>query len=176
MSQRWSFIQLVCWAALGCLITSCSSVPSEGTGTASKPISEGGSTMADPHDLPAIRPPVVEPPADGDNERPRGEEIRRHPEIEQRHDSDTNYHPPKDLRGIYATVATAELKKIVYQNGERLWKNYGIRDLRLRTPNHTEVGDVDGQKLFDELMEGKHELWERWRAGDKSATLPEFPR
>lgn len=118
----------------------------------------------------------MEPPEDGDNERPRGEELRRHPETQQRHENDPNYHPLKDLRGIYAGNTTAELKNIVYRHGERLWKVYGLRDLTLRTPTQAEVGDVTGQLLFDELMEAKHELWGRWRTGDESARLPEFSR
>ena len=135
---------------------------------------DGARTTIHTVDSSVKRPPVVEPPEDGDNERPRGEEIRRHASTVQQHENDPNYHPPKDLRGLYAGYTTAELEKTYFLRCERLWKIYGLRDFAMRTPSHTEVGDVTGQQLFDELMEVKQELWRRWKTGDLSAKLPDF--
>jgi hypothetical protein len=117
---------------------------------------------------------MAHPPEDGDSERPRGEEIRQHPEAEQRHAGDPNYHPPEDYHGVYAGCPTGELKAIAIRHGELLWKRYGVRDLTMRVSTHAELADPVGQELFDELMEAKHELWRRWQAGDASSKLPEF--
>jgi hypothetical protein len=122
----------------------------------------------------AVAPPKAVDVEDDDKVRPRGEELRAHPEVQQQHDDLENYHPPPDLRGIYRNQGTAELKSFIARHYELLTKNYGVRDFRMRVPTHHEIGNVLGQRLYEELMEAKVELFRRWKGGEEPAKLPEF--
>jgi hypothetical protein len=139
------------------------------------PSSQGiGSEFAGTENVASASSPKAHQPDDDDQDRLRGQEIRRHVEARQAHEGDENYHPPADLSGLYAGSTTPDLKTVLARHHEILLKRYGIRDFAMRTPVQTEVGDVAGQRLFDELMEVERELWSRWKAGDESAKLPEY--
>jgi hypothetical protein len=160
-------------ASLVCLAGGCSTAPRQANQSGPSTVSNA-SASPQTISLGLAENPALLPnqPEDGDNERPRGEEVRRHAEAAQQHDRDPNYHPPRDFTGFYASCPTTQLKAIALRHGELLWKKYAVRDLSMRASTHHELADPVGQELFEELMEAKRELWRRWKAGDVYAKLP----